>query len=57
MPVPLEEGFVDEIPEDELAREEMLYGDRAKCPARGRRDKFEVRRGAGGGREGGLPRG
>jgi D-tyrosyl-tRNA(Tyr) deacylase len=38
-----EEEFVDEIPEDEFAREEIVYGARAKCPVRGKRDKFTVK--------------
>ena len=46
----LEEAFVDDMPEDEFAREEIVYGDAAKCPGRGRRDKFRVY-GASGGHE------
>ena len=39
------ENFVEEIPEDEFAYEEMLYPVRSKCRKRGakKRDKFVSR--------------
>lgn len=44
-PMNHEENFVEEMPEDYFALEEMLYPSTSKCRKRGakKRDKFNVR--------------
>ncbi len=44
-PMSSEENFVEEVPEDYFALEEMLYPETSKCRKKGakKRDKFDVR--------------